>query len=170
MLSDPSIRLKLTVGDRFCRFSKISWWEMGFLSFQLNFSYLWPAGIFYFLIIIHIARLTFEKILKSLKISNGNFPFPQLYPAFFLKFSFSGSPHWPFYWKTHPDQILHFSQGTFFPFGLKWKPISRRHVMNSVKTFSPKITTMRSSFMKTIYIFDIFYHLRAVNDSKSEVC
>ena len=39
---------------------------MGFLSFQLNFSYLWPARIFYFLIIIHIARLTFEKILNSI--------------------------------------------------------------------------------------------------------
>ena len=60
-------------------------------------------------------------------------------------------------------------QGTFFPFGLKWKPLSRRHVMISVKTFSPKITTMRSSFMETVYIFDIFYHLRAVNESKSEV-
>ena len=60
-------------------------------------------------------------------------------------------------------------QGTFFPFGLKWKPLSRRHVMISVKTFSPKITTMKSSFMETVYIFDIFYHLRAVNESKSEV-
>ena len=58
---------------------------------------------------------------------------------------------------------------TFFPFGLKWKPLLRRHVMISVKTFSPRIKTINSSFMKIIYIFNIFYHLRAVNESKSEV-
>ena len=47
-------------------FLQVLWLKMGFLSFQLNFSYLWPARIFYFLIIIHIARLTFEKILNSI--------------------------------------------------------------------------------------------------------
>ena len=41
--------------------------------------------------------------------------------------------------------------------------------MISLKSFCPEIKIMNSSFMKIIYINDIFYHLRAVNESKSEV-
>ena len=58
---------------------------------------------------------------------------------------------------------------TFFPFGLKWKPLLRRHVMISVKSFSLKIKIMSCSFVKIIYIINIFYQLRAVNEYKSEV-
>jgi len=46
-------------------------------------------------------------------------------------------------------------------FGLKWKPLLRRHKMISVKTFSSEIKTISSSFIKSIYIFDIFYHVKA---------
>ena len=46
----------------------------------------------------------------------------------------------------------------FFPFGLKWKSLLRRHVMISVTTFSPEIETISSSLTAIIYIFDIFYH------------
>ena len=38
-----------------------------------------------------------------------------------------------------------------------------------VKTFPPGIKTMSSSVMETVYIFDIFDHLGAVNESKSEM-
>ena len=57
----------------------------------------------------------------------------------------------------------------FFPFGLKWKPLLGRHVMISLKTFAPKTKAMGSSFIKSIYIFNIFHHLRAGNESKSKV-
>ena len=46
----------------------------------------------------------------------------------------------------------------FFPFGLKWKPLLRRHVMSSLKTFASNTKTMGSSFMKIICTFNIFYH------------
>ena len=48
---------------------------MGFLSFQLNFSYLWPARIFYFFVIINIARLTFQRFKKN---NHGQFRRPML--------------------------------------------------------------------------------------------
>ena len=38
-----------------------------------------------------------------------------------------------------------------------------------VKTFSPEIKAMSSSFIKNIYIFDIFYHFPQFEQSKSEV-
>ena len=41
--------------------------------------------------------------------------------------------------------------------------------MISLKTFASKTKAMGSSFMKSIYIFNIFHHLRAVNESKSKV-
>ena len=41
--------------------------------------------------------------------------------------------------------------------------------MISVETFSPKVKSMDSSFMKNIYIFDIFYHFPQFEQSKSEV-
>ena len=40
--------------------------------------------------------------------------------------------------------------------------------MVSVKTFSPKIKIMSSSFIKKFYIFDIFYHFPQFEQSKSE--
>ena len=60
-------------------------------------------------------------------------------------------------------------QWTFFPFGLKWKPLLRLHVMISVKTFSPEFKSMTSCFIKNIYNFDIFYHFPQFEPSKSEV-
>jgi len=41
--------------------------------------------------------------------------------------------------------------------------------MICVKRFSPEINTMSSSFIKNIYIFDIFYHSPQIEQSKSEV-
>ena len=41
--------------------------------------------------------------------------------------------------------------------------------MISVKTFSPEINSMASSFIKNIYNFDIFYHFPQSEQSKSEV-
>ena len=41
--------------------------------------------------------------------------------------------------------------------------------MSSVKTFSPEVKSLNSSFVKNIYIFDIFYHLLQFERSKSEV-
>ena len=41
--------------------------------------------------------------------------------------------------------------------------------MISVETFSPEVKSMDSSFMKNIYIFDIFYHFHHFERSKSEV-
>ena len=58
---------------------------------------------------------------------------------------------------------------TFFPFGLKWKPLLWRHVMISVKSFSPKVKSMNSSFIKNMNIFDIFYHFPQFEHNKSEV-
>ena len=46
----------------------------------------------------------------------------------------------------------------FFPFGLKWKSLLRRHVMTFVKTLLPGIKTISSSFMEIMYIVNIFYH------------
>ena len=57
----------------------------------------------------------------------------------------------------------------FFPFGLKCKHLSRLHVMISVRTFLPEIKTISSSFFKSIYIFDIFYHFYQFEHTKSEV-
>ena len=57
----------------------------------------------------------------------------------------------------------------FFPFGLKCKALLWHRVMISLKTFAFKPKTMGSSFMKSIYIFNIFHHLRAVNETKSKV-
>ena len=56
-----------------------------------------------------------------------------------------------------------------FPFWLKCKALLRFHVMISLKTFTSKTKTMSSSFMKSIYIFNFFHHVRAVNQSKSKV-
>ena len=72
-----------------------------------------------------------------------------------------------FIWLTPQGQLSNF--WTFFPFGLKWKPLLRRHVIISVKSFSLKIKIMSCSFVKIIYIINIFYQLRAVNEYKSEV-
>jgi len=44
-----------------------------------------------------------------------------------------------------------------------------RHLVNESKTFSPKVKSMNSSFMKNVYIFDIFYHFPQFEQSKSEV-
>ena len=41
--------------------------------------------------------------------------------------------------------------------------------MISLKTFASKTKTMGPSFMRNIYIFNIFDHLRAVNESKRKV-
>ena len=60
-------------------------------------------------------------------------------------------------------------QWTFFLFGLKLNLLLRRHVMISVKTFSPEVKSMNSSFMENISIVDIFYHFPQFNQSKSEV-
>ena len=38
-----------------------------------------------------------------------------------------------------------------------------------VKTFPPGIKTMSASFMETFYISNNFYHMEAVNESKSKV-
>ena len=40
---------------------------------------------------------------------------------------------------------------------------------NFLETFKPKTKIIGSSFMKSIYIFNILHHLRAVNESKSKV-
>ena len=58
---------------------------------------------------------------------------------------------------------------TFFPFGLKWKPLLWRYVMISVKSSSPKVKSMNSSFIKNMNIFDIFYHFPQFEHNKSEV-
>ena len=60
-------------------------------------------------------------------------------------------------------------QWTFFPFGLKWIPLLRRHVLIAIKTFSPKVKTINSSLIKNIYIFDISYHFLQSEQNKSEV-
>ena len=41
--------------------------------------------------------------------------------------------------------------------------------MSSVKTFSPEVKSLNSSFVKNIHIFDIFYHFPQFEQSKSEV-
>ena len=41
--------------------------------------------------------------------------------------------------------------------------------MISAKTFSPELKSMNSSFIKNVYIFDIFYHFPQFEQSKSEV-
>ena len=41
--------------------------------------------------------------------------------------------------------------------------------MISVKTFSPEIKSMTSSFIKNMYNFDIFYQFPQFEQSKSEV-
>ena len=41
--------------------------------------------------------------------------------------------------------------------------------MISAKTFSPKVKSMNSSFIKNVYIFDIFYQFPQFEQSKSEV-
>ena len=41
--------------------------------------------------------------------------------------------------------------------------------MSSVKTFSPEVKSLNSSFVKNIYIFDIFYHIPQFEQSNSEV-
>ena len=41
--------------------------------------------------------------------------------------------------------------------------------MSSVKTFSPEVKSLNSSFVKNIYIFDIFYHFPQFEQSNSEV-
>ena len=41
--------------------------------------------------------------------------------------------------------------------------------MISAKTFSPEVKSMNSSFIKNVYIFDIFYHFPQFEQSKSEV-
>ena len=46
----------------------------------------------------------------------------------------------------------------FFPSGLKWKSLLRCLVMISLRTFSPEIKSISSSFMKSFYIINIFYH------------
>ena len=51
----------------------------------------------------------------------------------------------------------------------KCKALLRRHVLISLKTFASKTKTMGSTFMKNIYIFNIYHHLKAVNESKSKV-
>ena len=56
-----------------------------------------------------------------------------------------------------------------FPFWAKWKPLLRRHVMISLKTFAPGTKTMGSSFTKSIYIFNIFYHFITFEPRISEV-
>ena len=40
--------------------------------------------------------------------------------------------------------------------------------MISVETFSPKVKSMDSSFMKNIYIFVIFYHFLQFERSKAK--
>ena len=57
----------------------------------------------------------------------------------------------------------------FFPFELKCKQLSRRHVMIAVRTFLPEIKTISSSFFKSIYIFDIFYQFYQFERTESEV-
>ena len=57
----------------------------------------------------------------------------------------------------------------FFPFGLKWKPLLRRHVMISLKTFALGTKTTSSSFIKSIYFFHIFYHFYQFELRISEV-
>ena len=41
--------------------------------------------------------------------------------------------------------------------------------MISVKSFSPKVKSMNSSFIKNMNIFDIFYHFPQFEQTKSEV-
>ena len=41
--------------------------------------------------------------------------------------------------------------------------------MSSVKTFSPEVKSLNYSFVKIIYIFDIFYHFPQFEQSNSEV-
>ena len=47
--------------------------------------------------------------------------------------------------------------------------VSWRHVMIFVKSSSLKVKSMNSSFIKNIYIIDIFYHFPQFEQSKSEV-
>ena len=56
-----------------------------------------------------------------------------------------------------------------FPFGLKWKPFLRRHVVISVRTFPHEIKIISSSIFENKSYFNNFYHLGEVNESKSEV-
>ena len=49
------------------------------------------------------------------------------------------------------------------------KPLPRRHEMIFIKTFSSEIKTMSSSFMKSIYIYNIFYHLVQLEQIITEV-
>ena len=72
------------------------------------------------------------------------------------------------FWCLTPQAQLSVEQ-TFFPFGLKWKPLLWRHVMISVKSSSPKVKSMNSSFIKNMNIFDIFYHFPQFEHNKSEV-
>ena len=57
----------------------------------------------------------------------------------------------------------------FFLFGLKGKSLLQRLVMISLGTFSTKIKSISSSFMKNIYIFNIFCHFIIFERSILEV-
>ena len=52
---------------------------------------------------------------------------------------------------------------------LKWKKLLLGHVKISVKTFSPEITIMSSSFIIFFYIFNIFHHMLEQEQSIIEV-
>ena len=67
--------------------------------------------------------------------------------------------NWSAWWISFQRKALNSlnSRGTngvlndIFPLRLKWKPLLRRHVMISVKTFSQEIKTMNSSDIKSIF-------------------
>ena len=58
------------------------------------------------------------------------------HPEIFLKFSFSGSSHRPFYWKTHPLKIMS-TYSVFFNSGASHRPFYwKTHPLKIMRTYS----------------------------------
>ena len=104
-----------------------------------------------------------NRSMKPKNLRNSSLVCPDAYGTLLWKVVLIWSVPARWHWIIQPE--WHLTPGwqmafwtPFFPFGLKWKSLLRRHVMISVTTFSPEIETISSSLTAIIYIFDIFYH------------
>ena len=69
------------------------------------------------------------------------------HPEIFLKFSFSGSSHRPFYWKTHPIFFWNFNSGASHrPFYWKTHPLK---IMSTYSVFFNSGASPRPFYWKT---------------------
>ena len=92
----------------------------------------------------HVIRTRFQFVEVSLTLICKSW---KTHPEIFLKFSFSGSSHRPFYWKTHPDIFRNFISGASHrPFYWKTHPLK---IMDTYTVFFNSGASHRPFYWKT---------------------